>query len=220
MQFSPIRGCFSQMFVLQKEFLFARGLNWDQSCLWKTPPSHFLLFSPLACPYFFNFFSSPDFWGVKEAPCKNLYVFGENWQRNQFPKLTTFLLHFSPMSPLCHSALCWHWICPIIDSNLSCRNEPSVNIFTSSTVFPPITLESHFQWRNFTLRFSVAENWESVKPSSILLLFLHSFCQIIQYICCMLYASVFYGLAYNVYPTFLAVFVLAGILNENFSHKI
>ena len=105
MQFSPIRGCFSQMFVLQKEFLFARGLNWDQSCLWKTPPSHFLLFSPLACPYFFYFFSSPDFWGVKEAPCKNLYVFGENWQRNQFPKLTTFLLHFSPMSPLCHSAM-------------------------------------------------------------------------------------------------------------------
>ena len=108
MQFSPIRGCFSQMFVLQKEFLFARGLNWDQSCLWKTPPSHFLLFSPLACPYFFNFFSSPDFWGVKEAPCKNLYVFGENWQRNQFPKLTTFLLHFSPMSPLCHSAMNTH----------------------------------------------------------------------------------------------------------------
>ena len=93
------------MFVLQKKILFARGLNWDQSRLWKTPPSHFLLFSPLACPYFFNFFSSPDFWGVKEAPCKNLYVFGENWQRNQFPKLTTFLLHFSPMSPLCHSAL-------------------------------------------------------------------------------------------------------------------
>ena len=110
--FFSIRGCFSQMFVLQKKFLFARGLNWDQSCLWKTPPSHFLLFSPLACPYFFNFFSSPDFWGVKEAPCKNLYVFGENWQRNQFPKLTTFLLHFSPMSPLCHSAmiLCWSWV--------------------------------------------------------------------------------------------------------------
>ena len=110
--FFAIRGCFSQMFVLQKEFLFARGLNWDQSCLWKTPPSHFfafLFFSPLACPYFFNFFSSPDFWGVKEAPCKNLYVFGENWQRNQFPKLTTFLLHFSPMWPLCHSALIWRW---------------------------------------------------------------------------------------------------------------
>ena len=103
--FFAIRGCFSQMFVLQKKILFARGLNWDQSCLWKTPPSHFLLFSPLACPYFFNFFSSPDFWGVKEAPCKNLYVFGENWQRNQFPKLTTFLLHFSLMSPLCHSAM-------------------------------------------------------------------------------------------------------------------
>ena len=94
MKFSPIRGCFSQMFVLQKKILFARGLNWDQSCLWKTPPSHFLLFSPLACPYFFIFFSSPDFWGVKEAPCKNLYVFGENLQRNQFPKLTTLLLLF------------------------------------------------------------------------------------------------------------------------------
>ena len=93
------------MFVLQKKILFARGLNWDQSCLWKTPPSHFLLLFPLACPYFLDFFSSPDFWGVKEAPCKNLYVFGENSQRNQFPKLTTFLLHFSLMSPLCHSAL-------------------------------------------------------------------------------------------------------------------
>ena len=104
--FLAIRGCFSQMFVLQKEFLFARGLNWDQSCLWKTPPSHFLLFSPLACPYFFNFFSSPDFWGVKEAPCKNLYVFGENWQRNQFPKLTTsWLLFHSCNNFICHSAM-------------------------------------------------------------------------------------------------------------------
>ena len=93
------------MFVLQKKILFARGLNWDQSCLWKTPPSHFLLLFPLACPYFLKKISSPDFWGVKEAPCKNLYVFDENSQRNQFPKLTTFLLHFSLMSPLCHSAM-------------------------------------------------------------------------------------------------------------------
>ena len=97
------------MFVLQKKILFARGLNWDQSCLWKTPPSHFLLFSPLACPYFFYFFSSPDFWGVKEAPCKNLYVFGENWQRNQFPKLTNLLLLFVSCYnfPIVHSMHMW-----------------------------------------------------------------------------------------------------------------
>ena len=113
------------MFVLQKKILFARGLNWDQSCLWKTPPSHFLLFSPLACPYFLNFFSSPDFWGVKEAPCKNLYVFGENSQRNQFPKLTTFLLHFSLMSPLCHSAVVYtkkSHICVLFHDKLSGKN--------------------------------------------------------------------------------------------------
>ena len=95
---------FGRPCILQKKILFARGLNWDQSCLWKTPPSHFLLFSPLLV-HIFKKISSPDFWGVKEAPCKNLYVFGENSQRNQFPKLTTFLLHFSLMSPLCHSAL-------------------------------------------------------------------------------------------------------------------
>ena len=94
------------MFVLQKEFLFARGLNWDQSCLWKTPPSHFLLFSPLACPYFLKKFSSPDFWGVKEAPCKNLYLFGENLQRNQFPKLTTLWLLFHP----CYNFAIVQWL--------------------------------------------------------------------------------------------------------------
>ena len=42
----------------------------------------------------FLFFASADFWGVKEAPCKNLYVFGENLKRNQFPKLTTFYCFF------------------------------------------------------------------------------------------------------------------------------
>ena len=54
--FFAIRGCFSQMFVLRKRFLFAKGLNWDQSCLWKTSPSRFLLFSPLACRFFFKKF--------------------------------------------------------------------------------------------------------------------------------------------------------------------
>ena len=124
--FLAIRGCFSQMFVLQKEFLFARGLNWDQSCLWKTPPSHFffhLLFSPLACPYFFNFFSSPDFWGVKEAPCKNLYVFGENWQRNQFPKLTTSWLLFHSCNNFA--------IVQCLKLCLSCSPPPAGTIFAT-----------------------------------------------------------------------------------------
>jgi hypothetical protein len=49
----------------------------------------FFVFSPLCMPIFFKTFSSPDFWGVKKAPCKKFHVFGENWQRNQFPKLTT-----------------------------------------------------------------------------------------------------------------------------------
>ena len=69
-----------------------------------TPFTFFAFFSP-CLSIFLKKNSSPDFWGVKEAPCKNLYVFDENSQRNQFPKLTTFLLHFSLMSPLCHSAM-------------------------------------------------------------------------------------------------------------------
>ena len=112
--FFAIKGCFSQMFVLQKRFIFARGLNWDQSCLWKTPPSHFLLFSPLACPYFF-FNLSPDFLRVREGPCKNLYVFGEDWQRNQVPKLTTFYRIFHPCHQLCHSALILDYPLGILD---------------------------------------------------------------------------------------------------------
>ena len=91
------------MFVLRKRFLFAKGLNWDQSCLWKTPPSRFLLFfTPLACQ-FFKFFSSPHSWGVNKPSCKNSDVFGENWQRNQFQKLDSFFIDFSLMLQLCHS---------------------------------------------------------------------------------------------------------------------
>ena len=96
------------MFVLQKRFIFARGLNWDQSCLWKTPSSHVLLFYRPWHVNFFNFFSSPHSWGVKKPSCKNWYIFGENWQRNQFPKLDTFFIDFSLMLQLCHSALLMH----------------------------------------------------------------------------------------------------------------
>ena len=107
--FFCFRGCFSQMFVLQKRFIFARGLNWDQSCLWKTSPSPFLPFSPHCVDFLFVFFSSPDSWGVKKAPWKNLDVFGENWQRNQFPKLTTFVLLFSSMLQLPHRVVVLRW---------------------------------------------------------------------------------------------------------------
>ena len=70
----------------------------------KHPLHVFLLFSPLHANFFQKKLSSNS-WGVKKAPCKNLYVFGENWQRNQFPKLTTLWLLFSLMLQLCHSAL-------------------------------------------------------------------------------------------------------------------
>ena len=52
-------------------------------------------------PRFVKTFTSPNVWGVKKGPCKKCCVFGENWQRNHFPKLTTF----TPMLQLCHSAL-------------------------------------------------------------------------------------------------------------------
>ena len=65
----------------------------------------FFAFFPPCMPFFFQKKLSSNSWGVKKAPCKNLYVFGENWQRNQFPKLTTLWLLFSLMLQLCHSAM-------------------------------------------------------------------------------------------------------------------
>ena len=56
----------------------------------------FFLFFPLCMHRFVKTFSSSNFWGVKKAPCKKFHVFGENWQRNHFPKLTTFFIYFSP----------------------------------------------------------------------------------------------------------------------------
>ena len=67
--------------------------------------SRFLLFSPFCMPTFLKTFSSSDFWGAKKGPCKEFHVFGENWQRNIFPKLTTLWFILQPMRQLCHSAL-------------------------------------------------------------------------------------------------------------------
>ena len=62
----------------------------------KNTPFTFFVFSPLCMPRFVKTFSSPNFWGVKKALCKKFHVFGENWQRNHFPKLTTLLLLLHP----------------------------------------------------------------------------------------------------------------------------
>ena len=103
--FFAIRGCFSQMFVLQKRFIFARGLNWDQSCLWKTPPSHFLLFSPLACPYFFNFFHLQIFGELRKLHAK-IYTFSVKIDREiNFQSWLLFYRIFHPCHQLCHSAM-------------------------------------------------------------------------------------------------------------------
>ena len=59
----------------------------------KNTPFMFFCFFPPFMPFFFKKLS-PNSWGVKKAPCKNLYLFGENWQRNQFPKLTNLWLIF------------------------------------------------------------------------------------------------------------------------------
>ena len=116
MQFSPTRGCFSQMFKKQISKHSSKQIFWHQFCLWKTPSSRFFLFSPLCMPIFFKTFSSSGFWGVKKASCKRFHVFGENWQRNHFPKLTTLWLLLHPnvtnfaivhwLVNLCHQILC------------------------------------------------------------------------------------------------------------------
>ena len=91
---------FDESAILYSPELATSMRQGQTNALWeKTPSSGFLLFSPLCMPRFVKTFSSPDFWGVKKAPCKKFHVFGENWQRNHFPKLTTF----TPMLQLSHS---------------------------------------------------------------------------------------------------------------------
>ena len=93
--FFAIRGCFSQMFVLQKKIIFARGLNWDQSCLWKTPPSHFLLFSPLVCPYFLKKFHLQIFGELRKLYAK-IYTFSVKIDReNNFQSWLLFIAFFT-----------------------------------------------------------------------------------------------------------------------------
>ena len=94
MQFSPIRGCFSQI-SKSKDHRFCQNYSFGTHFSCEKHPLHVFLLSPP--PLQANFFQkklSPNSWGVKKAPCKNLYLFGENWQRNQFPKLTNLLLNF------------------------------------------------------------------------------------------------------------------------------
>ena len=64
----------------------------------------FFAFSPLACQLKKII---PRFLGVKKAWCKNLYIFGENWQRNQISKVDYFMIAFSLMPQLSHSAM-WY----------------------------------------------------------------------------------------------------------------
>ena len=108
MQFSPTRGCFSQMFKKQISKHSSKQIFWHQFCLWKTPSSRFFLFSPLCMPIFFKTFSSSGFWGVKKASCKRFHVFGENWQRNHFPKLTTLWLLLHPNVTNFAIVQCWN----------------------------------------------------------------------------------------------------------------
>ena len=69
-------------------------------------PLHVFCFFPPLCMLIFKKKSSPHFWGVKKAPFKKIHVFGENWQRNQFPKLTTLWLLLHP----CYNFPIVHWV--------------------------------------------------------------------------------------------------------------
>ena len=108
----------------------------------KHPLHVFCLFFPLHANFFQKKLSSNS-WGVKKAPCKNLYVFGENWQRNQFPKLTTLWLLFSLMLQLCHSALVigHTGYCPM-GTLVSCKVDPQQSasfnpLFTQGSSLSP-----------------------------------------------------------------------------------
>ena len=61
-------------------------------------PLHVFCLFPLACQLRKKL--SPDSWGVKKAWCKNLYVFGENWQRYQISKVDYFMIAFSLTLPI------------------------------------------------------------------------------------------------------------------------
>ena len=116
--FLAIRGCFSQMFVLQKEFLFARGLNWDQSCLWKTPPSHFLLFCfflPLLVHIFFIFFHLQIFGELRKLHAK-IYTFSVKIDREI--NFRSWLLFYCIFHPCRHFAIVQCCICRLWAGNL------------------------------------------------------------------------------------------------------
>ena len=88
----------------------------------KNTPFTFFAFSPLACQ-FLSKKLSPNSLGVKKAQCKNLYVFGENWQRNQFPKLTTSWLLFHSCNNFA--------IVQCLKLCLSCSPPPAGTIFAT-----------------------------------------------------------------------------------------
>ena len=71
MQFSPTRGCFSQMFKKQISKHSSNQIFWHQFCLWKTPSSRFLFFSPLCMPIFFKTFHLPIFGELRKLHAKN-----------------------------------------------------------------------------------------------------------------------------------------------------
>ena len=103
--FFAIRGCFSQMFVLRKRFLFAKGLNWDQSCLWKTPPSRFLLFLPPLHVNFLIFFHLLILGELRNLHAK-INTFSVKIDREiNFQSWILFFIDFSLMLQLCHSAM-------------------------------------------------------------------------------------------------------------------
>ena len=68
-------------------------------------PLHVFCFLPPLEAKLFKKKWSPNSWGVKKAPCKKFHVFGENWQRNQFPKLTNLWLIFHS----CYNFAIVHW---------------------------------------------------------------------------------------------------------------
>ena len=93
---------FDKYWFLQQKMILVRWFFWHQSCLSKTPPTGFCVFSLLIFAHLHpNIFIYIDFWGVQAALFNILELYDQNPWRNNLSKLTTF----DPILQRPHSAI-------------------------------------------------------------------------------------------------------------------
>ena len=123
MQFSPTRGCFSQMFKKQISKHSSKQFFWHQFFLWKTPSSRFFLFFPLfACLYILKLFHLPVFEELRKLHAKDFMFSVKIGREIIFQSWQLYDCFYTQMSQLCHSALSCSWQLKTIDQSIVLKN--------------------------------------------------------------------------------------------------